>query len=113
MTAAQLGCHDEPHRPGAIVAVHYGNYREQEIWVRSGANCGNWYPLGGEFWCVWDRQRMPPGVTRTHPTWLDVLARGPVTLLAAGVSEVYERGWVAGRRHLWQSMEYEVEDVPE
>lgn len=107
-----LGPSDEPQESGAVVAVNWGDYREQEIWVSSGANVGNWYPLGGEFWAVWDRKHMPPGVTKTHPTWEDVLARGPVTLLTAGDDETYTRGWRAGRRDLWQSMENEVDDDP-
>jgi hypothetical protein len=77
----RLGPGDEPQETGAVVAVHFGDYRLQEIWVSSGANIGNWYPLGGEFWAVWERQEMPAGVRKSHPVWDDVLARGPVTLL--------------------------------
>lgn len=72
-----LGPDDEPQDSGAAVAVHWGDYRAQEIWVRSGSNIGAWYPLGGEHWVVWDRKRMPAGVTKQHPEWRDVLARGP------------------------------------
>lgn len=85
---------------GAVVAVHYGDYRRQEIWVASGENIGNWYPLGNEFWPVFGRQRMPPGITKRHPTAEDVIARGPVTLLVAAQDETYTAGWVAGRRDL-------------
>lgn len=53
MTARLLGRYDEPQDSGAVVAVHSGDYRRQEIWVNSGANVGTWYPLGGEFWVVW------------------------------------------------------------
>lgn len=105
MTAKILGPNDEPQNSGALVAVHYGDYRRQEVWVSSGSNIGQWYPLGGEHWVVWDRQRMPAGVTKQHPHWEDVLARGPVTLLVAGDNESYLRGWRAGRRDLWQGME--------
>lgn len=113
MTARLLGPADEPQNSGAVVAVHYGNYRRQEVWVSSGANIGNWYPLGGEFWAVWDRQRMPAGVTKQHPTWEDVLARGPVTLLVPGDAEAYRQGWRNGRRDLWQAMEGIAEDDPQ
>lgn len=110
--AKLLGPDDEPQQSGAVVAVHYGDYRRQEIWVSSGANIGNWYPLGGEFWLVWDRQRMPAGVTTQHPTWSDVLARGPVTLLVPAGAEAYRQGWRAGRRDLWQAMEDAAEEDP-
>jgi hypothetical protein len=109
----QLGPDDEPQECGALVAVHLGDYRSQEVWVRSGAMIGNWYPLGGEFWAVWDRQRMPAGVTKQHPTWADVLARGPVTLLVPAGRDAYVAGWRAGRRDLWQSMESVAEDDPQ
>jgi hypothetical protein len=95
-----LGHGDEPQAGGAVVAVHYGDYRRQEIWVRSGVNDGCWYPLGSEFWAVWDRQRMPAGVTKSHPTWADVLARGPVTLLVAGDAAAYQLGWRNGRHNM-------------
>ncbi|GAA0493754.1 hypothetical protein Ade02nite_21190 [Paractinoplanes deccanensis] len=105
MTARLLGLNDEPQESGAVVAVHWGDYRRQEIWVNSGASVGTWFPLGGEFWVVWDRQRMPAGVTKQHPDWHDVCARGPVTLLVGADSDAYVQGWRAGRRGLWQQME--------
>jgi hypothetical protein len=46
VTAKLLGPDDEPRNSGALVAVHYGDHRRQEVWVRS---IGNWYPLHGEF----------------------------------------------------------------
>jgi hypothetical protein len=100
-----LGPDDEPQSSGAVVAVNYGDYRRQEIWVASGTNIGNWHPLGGEHWLVWDRQQMPAGVTKRHPTWEDVLARGPVVLLTAATEDAYEAGWVAGRRQLVKTVE--------
>lgn len=121
MTAKLLGRADEPRESGAVVAVHYGDYRRQEIWVSSGANIGNWYPLGGEFGRprVWVDNRTPmerlthlgpepmppPGEVPLHPHWEDVLARGPVTLLLPAAAAVYLHGWRAGRRDLWQAME--------
>lgn len=108
----RLGPDDEPQDSGAVVAVHYGDYREQEIWVSSGANIGNWYPLGGEFWVVWDRKRMPAGVTMQHPHWEDVLARGPVVLLSPGDKDTYNAGWRNGRKAMWESMEDMVYDDP-
>lgn len=85
---------------GAIVVVNYGDYRSQEVWVASGANVGNWYPLGSEF-----RVGTPHGVTKTHPTWDDVTARGPVTLLVATPAEAYQQGWADGRRRLLEQVE--------
>ncbi len=111
-TLRTLGHADEPQQSGAVVAVHYGDYRQQEIWVSSGSNVGNWYPLGGEHWVVWDRQRMPAGVTMQHPHWEDVLARGPVTLLVEAGPETYLLGWRAGRRDLWQAMEEAADEDP-
>lgn len=105
-----LGPNDEPQEPGALVVVHYGLYRNQEVWVRSGANHGNWYPLGGEFWAVWDPQRRPPGVTKQDPEWSDVLARGPVTLLVAADGVSYRAGWRAGRYDLWRNVEQLLDD---
>ncbi len=87
-----LGPEDEPQNSSAVVAVHHGDYRCQEIWVRSGANIGNWYPLGGEF----GRPHDEP----LHPHWENVLARGPVTLLTAGHDDAYRAGWASGRRDL-------------
>jgi hypothetical protein len=122
-----LGPDGEPQGGGAVVAVNYGDYRTQEIWVRSGANIGNWYPLGGEFGQprvvedpmpsarramsreVW---RQPPGTIPLHPHWSDVLARGPVVLLTAADGDAYLAGWKAGRRDLWQSMEEVAEGDP-
>jgi len=105
MTPKFLGFSDEPQGIGAVVAVNYGDYRTQELWVSSGANIGNWYPLGGELWPVWDRQQMPAGVTKQHPTWTDVLARGSVVLLTPATKEAYESGWSAGKRHLAKAVE--------
>jgi hypothetical protein len=94
--------------------------RKQEVWVSSGTNVGNWYPLGGEFGTpkvvedprtpmekMMSREywRQPPGTVPLHPTWSDVLARGPVVLLAAVDGAAYLAGWRAGRRELWQQME--------
>lgn len=127
MTARLLGPGDKLQNSGAVVAVHWGDYRLQEIWVSSGANIGNWYPLGGEFGRprvaddprnalekISDHRpwRQPPGTVPLHPTWTDVLARGPVTLLVAGDDASYVAGWKAGRRDLWQSMENEIDDEP-
>ncbi len=128
MTARTLGTNDEPQGNGAVVAVHYGDYRRQEIWVRSGANIGNWYPLGGEFGSpkvVEDdrsytektfgntRWTQPEGTVPLHPHWEDVLARGPVTLLVAGDDAAYVAGWRAGRRDLWQRTEDLAEEDPQ
>ena len=126
-----LGPDDEPQGSGAIVAVHYGDYRRQEIWVSSGANIGNWYCLGGEFRVggpptAEDRrsyaERMtsrehwvqPPGTIPLQPVWTDVLGRGPVVLLAAGQDDVYAAGWEAGRRRMLEQIEdlRDDEDVP-
>lgn len=95
---------------GAIAVVNYGDYRHQEVWVASGANIGNWYPLGSEFWAVWSRQAMPPGVTKAHPTWDDVTARGPVTLVVAAAQESYRRGWASGRKRLLEQIEFLEDD---
>lgn len=107
-TPAQVFTKGDPEpevRGGTIAVVNYGDYRTQEVWVASGANIGCWYPLGGEFWAVWDRKRHPPGVTREHPTWDDVTARGPVTLVAAMPQEAYQQGWADGRRRLLEQVE--------
>jgi hypothetical protein len=96
-----LGPSDEPHNCGAVVVVHYGNYRRQEIFVSSGANLGNWYCLGGEFGVP----RHGSSELPLHPVWADVLARGPVTLLSAGDQATYAAGWAAGRRRMVQQME--------
>jgi hypothetical protein len=126
MTGRVLGDADEPQGGGAVVAVHFGDYRRQEIWVSSGANVGNWYCLGGEFGTpkVWDappaygggpQHRTPPrpaGTVPQHPDWYDVLERGPVTLLTPGDADTYTAGWKAGRRALWQDMEDAIGDDP-
>lgn len=91
-----LGTDDEPQGSGAVVAVHWGDYRRQEIWVASGANIGNWYCLGSEF-------GIPRGLP-THPRWEDVLARGPVTLLVPGEKHAYADGWANGRRRLLEQI---------
>lgn len=106
--AVQVFTADDPEPDvsgGTLAVVHYGDYRRQEVWVASGANIGNWYPLGGEFWTVWDRQRMPPGVTKAQPTWDDVTARGPVSLVVSTPREAYRQGWVDGRRRLLHQIE--------
>lgn len=95
-----LGPEDEPQRSGAVVAVRYGDYRDQEIWVRSGANIGNWYCLGGEFGAPGPCVDVP-----LHPHWEDVLRRGPVTLLTPGDEATYAAGWTNGRRRLVQQIE--------
>ena len=130
VAVTQLGVYDEPQSSGAVVAVHWGDHRLLEIWVRSGANIGNWYCLGGEFgrpkrWVdprsEFDKLAWPyavprpgPGEVPLHPHWEDVLARGPVTLLMPGSREVYETGWANGRRYLHDQMaEYVDEQPPE
>ncbi len=95
-----LGPHDEPQNSSAVVAVHHGDYRRQEIWIRSSVNIGNWYPLGGEFGF-----RQGPDGVREHPHWEDVLVRGPVTLLTAGDGDAYRAGWANGRRRLVEQIE--------
>ena len=125
MTDRVLGPADEPQGPGAIVAVNWGDYRSQQIFVNSGASIGNWYCLGGEFGRVevvadprtaLDRLRsrwtQPPGTIPPHPTWSDVLTLGPVTLLASGGADTYRAGWLAGRRDLWHGMEDAVHNDP-
>lgn len=123
-TSADYG--DEPQTSGAIVAVHYGDYRQQEIWVRSGTNIGNWYCLGGEFGRPkpWDDPRSfterigrwgpgpepPPGHVRRHPTWEDILKRGPVTVLTATDQESYRNGWRNGRRRMTEQIEQVADD---
>jgi hypothetical protein len=120
--AHQVGPDDEPQESGAVVAVWWGDYRRQEIWVRSGANIGNWYCLGGEFGTpkVWDPPKdpyglvghdrkpvpqRPAGTVPQHPDWWFIVRRGPVTILTPGDEDTYLAGWRAGRRDLWQSME--------
>lgn len=126
MSEVLLGPADEPQHSGALVAVHYGDYRLQECWVRSGSDIGNWYCLGNEYGRprVWvdprsemekliDRGPAPrpgPGEVPLHPHWEDVLARGPVTLLTAGDGEAYRAGWRNGRRAMVEQMEAVADD---
>lgn len=107
MPELTLGPDDEPQHSGAVVAVNYGDYRTQELWVRSGANIGVWYLLGGE----WGRN-INDGIPRPpqHPHWEDVLARGPVTLLVAGDQDSYRAGWRNGRRRMVEEMEQVADD---
>lgn len=122
MTETTLGRDDEPQHSGAVVAVNYGDYRTQELWIRSGSNIGCWFPLGGEFGRprIWDDPRTElqklaqrfdpppkpgPGEVPRYPRWEDVLARGPVTLLVAAQKETYDSGWVNGRRRLVEQIE--------
>lgn len=101
MSTRAAGRDDEPQQSGAVVAVNYGDYHAQELWIRSGANIGNWYCLGGEF-------GVPRHGTHTlplHPHWEDVLARGPVTLLTADHDEAYAAGWASGRRRLVEQID--------
>lgn len=121
-----LGHGDEPQESGAVVAVHFGDYRRQEIWVRSGANIGNWYPLGGEFgrprvaedprsemekMVSRERWQRPAGTIPQHPHWEDVLARGPVTLLVAADEGAYRQGWRNGRHAMFHSISSEAESL--
>lgn len=119
--AKPLGYEDEPQEAGAVVAVHWGDYRCVELWIRSGAMIGNWFCLGSEFGRPkpWDDPRSEleklswrgptpkpgPGEIPRYPTWQDVLARGPVTLLTAGNDEAYRDGWANGRRRLLEQIE--------
>jgi hypothetical protein len=126
-----LGPDDEPQDSGAVVAVHWGDYRRQEVWVSSGANIGNWYCLGGEFrvggppsvddprpyaekMISREYWTQPPGTVPVQPVWDDVLKRGPVVLLTPGDEAVHTAGWVAGRRRLLEQIETlrDDEDVP-
>jgi hypothetical protein len=130
-TQLTLGPNDEPQHSGAIVAVHYGDYRSQECWIRSGSNIGNWFCLGGEFGRprVWvdprsyaeklqanlrdPGPRPGPGEVPQYPCWSDVLARGPVTLLSAGEQDTYAAGWANGRRRMAEQVEELSYDQPE
>jgi len=126
VTARPLGHAGEPQDSGAVVAVHWGDYRRQECWVRSGPNVGNWYPLGSEFGQprVWDDPRnslekladpkpppRPAGTIPQHPDWSDVLARGPVTLLVPADDSAYRAGWSAGRHSMAQALASEAESL--
>jgi hypothetical protein len=107
--------------PGAVFAVFWGDYRRQEIWVASGANIGNLYPLGGEFGVPKvvedprddferglhsrDRWVQPPGTVPLHPTWSDLVARGPVVMLVPGQADAYAAGWATGRQRLLEQIE--------
>jgi hypothetical protein len=104
----------------------------REVCVASGANVGNWYPLGGEFGRpkVWidpcteleklvHRPRDPqprsgPGEVPLHPEWADVVARGPVTLLVPAPGDAFAAGWAERRRRLLEQAEElrDDEDVP-
>ncbi|TDC01419.1 hypothetical protein E1091_02945 [Micromonospora fluostatini] len=126
-----LGLNDEPQNSGAVVAVHWGDYRRQEIWVASGANIGAWYCLGGEFgrpkvWvdprselekldAFWQRDvpEPGPGEVPLHPDWHFVVSRGPVVLLSPGDRGAYEAGWRNGRQHLAGQVEDLAYDDPE
>ena len=103
MPDAFLGPNDEPQYSGAVVAVHYGDYRLLECWVRSGANIGLWYPLGGEFGLRGD-------AVSPRPYWEEVLERGPVTLLVPGDQDSYRAGWRNGRRRMVEEMEAVADD---
>lgn len=107
---AFLGPDDEPQNSGAVVAVNWGDYRVQELWVRSGSSIGAWCLLGGE----WGRN-IDDGIPRPpqRPHWEHVLARGPVTLLVPGDQDVYRAGWDNGRRRLVQQVETLAEDGPD
>jgi hypothetical protein len=118
---ATLGPPDEPRQPGAVVAVNYGDYRSQELWICSGSSIGNWWCLGGEYGRprAWIDQRTEmekmlhrgpkpgpgPDEVPQYPHWEDVLARGPVTLLSAGEQDTYAAGWANGRRRMLEQME--------
>lgn len=106
--------------PGTVIAVHYGDYRNQEIWVASGAHVGNWLCLGGEFGrpkIVEDdrnalekmsgriRWVQPEGTIPLWPDLRDILRRGPVTRLVAADRETYVAGWRDGRRQLVSEMD--------
>lgn len=123
-----LGPYDEPQQSAAVVAVHWGDYRRQELWMSSGIMGGTWRPLGGDYGVQPpriaedprnemeklgpDRWRQPPGTIPPYPDWGDVLARGPVVLLTAADGDAYLAGWKAGRRDLWQAMEEVAEEEP-
>lgn len=90
----------EPKLPaGTIAVVCYGDYRRQEVWVLSGSNVGNWYPLGGEYGNS-VKDRMPK-----DPHWEDLAERGPVTVLVPMQQDAYQAGWKSGRQHLLYDIE--------
>jgi len=94
------GWQDEPQEVGTIVVVNLeAGYNHMEVWVRSGANIGNWYYLGNE------AGRAYRGEVPVHPTWPDVLKRGEVTVLSPGDPTTYRNGWRNGRYALWREME--------
>lgn len=119
------GGEDEPHDSGAIAVTWLGDYRYQCVWVRSGANIGNWYPLGNEFgrpqtWADPRNElermtspapegRAPRNMVPLHPEWADLLDRGPVTVLAATNQKAYERGWAAGVRKARYAVDSQLE----
>ena len=121
-----LGLDDEPQHSGAVVAVHWGDYRRVEYWIRSGAMIGNWFCLGNEFGRPrpWDDPRSEfdklgwigpvpkpgPDEVPRYPHWEDVLARGPVTLLVPGNQDAYRDGWRNGRRRMVEQMETVADD---
>jgi len=120
---SDLGADDEPRSSGALVVVWAGEYQYQEVWVASGANIGNWYCLGGEFgrpkaWDPPSREffdrspvpQRPAGTIPLHPTWEDVLDRGPVSLLTHDNVTAYRTGWRNGRRRLHEEIEELAED---
>lgn len=122
---SDLGSEDEPQNNGALVLVWAGDYRRQEVWVASGANIGNWYCLGNEFFRpkvwdpprrdVWDRSlgpARPAGTIPMHPCWSDVLGRGPVMLLSTGRGDAYRQGWRNGRRNLVEQIGALAEEDP-
>lgn len=113
---SQLGPGDEPQGAGVPVAVWFGDYRYQEVWVSSSAGGGTWCCLGGEFGRprTWIDQRSAAakmvhtgpepgpgrGQIREHPRWEDIVRRGPVTLLTGAPTELYRQGWINGRKAL-------------
>lgn len=114
--------------PGTIVVVHYGDYRRQQAFVVSGANIGNLYPLGGEFDKIkqvddprdymtktfgHERWQQPAGTVPLHPTWRDVVALGPVTILFAAPQDIYRQGWDDGRKDLVGQIEALAEEGPD
>ena len=93
-----LGPADEPQDPGAIVAVHYGDYRQMELWVASSGDIGVWVPIRA------------PGLP-IRGVWTDVLDRGPVVLLTPAPEDVYRAGHAAGVRELFAKIQEIGEDL--